>query len=148
MEGFERVFTDDEDEGGKKRQFKRWVDAVNRDYQARMDWCVAEKFADANHAPVARIAGDLHRNVKPGETITLDASASTDPDGNTLTFNWWQYQEAGTVKAKVDLANADTSKASSEIPNEPGKQLHIILEVSDDGEPALTHYQRIIFDVE
>lgn len=148
VEGFERVFIDDEDVGGKKHQFKRWVDAVNRDYQARMDWCVAERFADANHAPIARVSGDLRRIVKPGETISLDASASSDPDGDTLNFRWWQYLEAGSAKVKVNLSNAGTGLTIFEVPDEPGKQLHIILEVTDNGVPSMTHYQRIICNIE
>jgi hypothetical protein len=147
VNGFERVHVDAEDEEGRKFQLRRWVDAVNRDFQARMDWCVAGNFADANHAPVARVAGGLTRRAKPGETIRLDASASTDPDGNTLAFKWWHYSEAGTAETKVSLANADTATASVVVPNEPGRQLHLILEVMDDGSPSLVHYQRVIITV-
>jgi hypothetical protein len=141
--GFERVFIDAEDEGGKKHQFARWIDAVNRDFEARMDWCVAKNFADANHAPMARVAGGLARKAKPGETVRLDATASTDPDGNKLAFRWWQYREAGTAEAKVAIENADTKVAALVVPEEPGKVLHVILEVTDDGAPSLTHYQRV-----
>jgi len=148
VEGFERVYIDAEDEGGKKFQFARWIDAVNRDFQARMDWCVAEYFADANHAPVARVAGELNRTVKPGATMHLDARPSSDPDGDKLTFKWWQYREAGTAETKVTLTNPDSSAASFVVPDEPGKQLHIILEVTDDGEPVLVGYRRVICHIE
>jgi hypothetical protein len=148
VDGFERVYIDAEDEGGKKYQLARWIDAVNRDFQARMDWCVAEKFADANHAPVARVAGKLDRTVKPGATVHLDARESSDPDGDKLTFKWWQYREAGTAETKVTLTNADRSAASFVVPDEPGKQLHIILEVTDDGEPSLVGYQRVIVTID
>ena len=40
-----------------------------------------------------------------------------------------------------------STKASFFAPNEPGKQLHIILEVTDDGTPSLTHYQCIIMTI-
>jgi hypothetical protein len=33
------------------------------------------------------------------------------------------------------------------VPDEPGKQVHIILEVTDDGDPPLKGYQRIIFNI-
>ena len=43
------------------------------------------------------------------------------------------------------IANSDSpDKASFVAPNEPGKQVHIILEVTDNGTPELTGYQRVI----
>jgi hypothetical protein len=147
VDGFERVYIDAEDEGGRKYQLARWIDAANRDFEARMDWCVAASFAEANHPPVARVAGGLARTVSPGETVQLDASSSTDPDGDKLVFKWWQYHEAGSVEARVDIATANTAAASFVVPNEPGKQLHLILEVTDDGAPSLTSYQRVIVSI-
>ena len=147
VDGFERVYRDVEDDLGEKSQFKRWVDVVNRDYQARMDWCVAA-YADANHNPVAKVAGPLDRTVKPGERVTLDGSGSTDPDGDEITVKWWQYHEADSAAAKVALEGADSATASFEAPDEPGKTVHLILEVTDDGEPSLTHYQRVICRIE
>jgi hypothetical protein len=35
-------------------------------------------------------------DAEAGRQITLDASASTDPDNNALTFTWSHYPEAGT----------------------------------------------------
>jgi hypothetical protein len=33
------------------------------------------------------------------------------------------------------------------VPNEQGKTIHLILEVTDDGTPPLTRYRRIVFTV-
>ena len=44
--------------------------------------------------------------------------------------------------------NADSlDKASFVVPNEPGKQVQIILEVTDNGTPPLTGYQRVICNI-
>ena len=91
--------------------------------------------------------GALTRDVKAGETVKLAATA-TDPDGNKLTYKWWQYADADSVNAAVNIADSETlDQASFIVPNEPGKQLQIILEVTDDGTPTLTYYQRVICDI-
>lgn len=146
VDGFDRVYIDAEDEGGKKRQLARWIDAVNRDFEARMDWCV-KAFKDANHAPMARIAGRLDRTAQPGETMRLDGRATSDPDGNKLSFKWWQYHEAGSARTQVEIADADSPTASFVVPDEPGRTLHLILEVTDDGAPALVGYQRVVVTI-
>ena len=85
--------------------------------------------------------------MKPGGTVTLAATA-TDPDGNKLTFKWWQYADADSATATVAIARSDSpNRASFVVPNEPGKQIHIILEVTDNGAPPLTSYRRIVYNI-
>ena len=101
-------------------------------------------FRDANHAPAGKVKGALKREVKPGEVVWLEATA-TDPDKNQLSSRWWQYADADSVTNVVTIANADSlNQASFIVPNEPAKQVHLILEVTDDGTPPLTGYQRVI----
>ncbi len=128
--------------------FQRWLVAAQNDWAARADWCVANEFSKANHQPIARIEGESIRTVNAGERITLDASGSSDPDNNLLSYHWWQYQEAGTVATKVNLEiEKNGAKCTFAIPNEPGKQLHVILEVTDSGTPELKSYKRVIFNI-
>lgn len=124
----------------------RWIDAFQNDFAARADWCVKE-FQDANHAPVIHMNGALNRTVKADETVKLEATA-TDPDGNSLTARWWQYSDADSAATKVAIIQPDSLEcASFVVPEEPGKQLHLILEVTDDGAPPLSSYYRIVFDI-
>jgi hypothetical protein len=122
----------------------RWVDAIQNDFAARADWCV-KSYKDANHAPTVNLKHAANLNVKPGQVVQLSGMAK-DPDGNTLSYQWWQYEEAGTYKGKVAIQNADKSSASFTVPTDAtaGRTIHIILQVTDNGTPALTRYQRVI----
>jgi hypothetical protein len=135
------------DDGNRNKMYWRWVPAAQNDFAARMDWCV-KGFKEANHAPVAKVKGALMRNVKAGETVKLAATA-IDPDGDTLACKWWQYADADSATATVTIANSDSlDQASFVVPNEPGKQIHIILEVTENGEPSLVGYRRVICTVD
>jgi len=134
------------DDGDRNKMYWRWVPAAQNDFAARLDWCVKE-FKDANHPPVANVQGALKRDVKAGETVKLAATA-TDPDGDKLTYKWWQYADADSATATVTIDSADSlDKASFVAPNEPGKQIHVILEVTDNGTSALVGYQRVICNI-
>ena len=87
-------------------------------------------------------------NVRPGDTVRLDASESFDPDGDDLSFKWWHMPESGTWDGGVDVCNHDTRVAEVKVPEDAaGKTIHIICEVTDSGYPALTSYRRVILNV-
>jgi hypothetical protein len=80
--------------------------------------------------------------------VTLSADGSTDPDGDRLRYKWWQYAEVDTVTTRIDIARPTAGDgATFVVADEPGKTIHVILEVTDDGDPPLTRYQRIVFSV-
>lgn len=125
----------------------RWADVLQNDFAARADWCV-KPFDEANHPPLVQVNGELNRRAKAGETVRL-AGAVSDPDGDEFSVRWWQYAEADSADATVAITASDSlDNASFVAPDEPGKQVHIILEVTDNGTPPLTRYQRVIIDVE
>lgn len=125
----------------------RWREAFQRDFAARADWAVKD-YADANHAPAAAIAGPAALTVPSGTTVTLDATPSTDPDGDALTYRWWIYEEVGTYPGTVGIANAGSPVASLEAPRVSAPAtLHVILEVQDEGSPRLTRYRRVVITV-
>lgn len=135
------------DDGDPNKMFWRWIPAAQNDFAARLDWCVATNFTDANHPPVAKVKGPRKRDVQPGKTVRLAATA-TDPDSNQLTYKWWQYADADSATATVTITHSDSlDKASFVVPNEPGKQIQIILEVTDNGTPPLVGYQRVICNI-
>ncbi|MEM0896447.1 MAG: nucleoside hydrolase-like domain-containing protein [Verrucomicrobiota bacterium] len=132
----------------------RWREATYNNQICRMDWCV-QPFGKANHHPVAAIDGDLsnaiiHVNASAGETLSFDASASKDPDGDALVCRWWIYPEAGTYPGIVHLGSSDQSKIALNVPTGACEtQIHLILEVRDTSEIAsLFDYRRIVIDVD
>ena len=143
---------------GNHETIWRWREAYQNDFAARMDWTIfpPEK---ANHPPVAKIDGEMNITAKKSERINLSAVGSIDPDGDSLSYRWFCYGEAGTLATAtgstgqaIQVKNADQQKAWFEIPKygimPPGiGTIHIILAVTDQGTPRLTRYKRIIITV-
>ncbi len=130
----------------------RWAVAFQNDFKARMDWCV-KPYNEANHHPVARVkgfntSGIIQMNVRPGKRIGLDAGNSFDPDGRKLSFEWFIYPEAGTCKKPVSLDTTTGSETGLLVPDALAEEtIHIILAVTNNGEPPLTSYRRIILKI-
>ncbi|WP_347838398.1 nucleoside hydrolase-like domain-containing protein [uncultured Draconibacterium sp.] len=145
---FDHVYKDAVDDGDKKKSLRMWIDDVNNDFQARMDWCVAEKYADANHQPIIKTDGKHDRTVRAGEKVTLSAKKTIDPDGDKIDCKWWQYREAGTYDGKIQLNNPLSKKVSFVAPEvDKASTIHLIFQVTDSGKPALNSYQRMIITV-
>lgn len=130
----------------------RWRDHFQNDFAARMDWCV-KPYDEANHPPKAVVEGEKEVILQVGKTLTLDASGSTDPDGDELSYHWIHYPEAGNFwdwdwRGKIKLINPNSPKLTLEVPSNTNlthpQTTHIILAVTDNGEPNLTRYQRVI----
>ena len=125
---------------GYKQRF--YPDELN-DFMARMQWA-AEGCGNHNPEVVVR---STFINTQAGKTIVLDASRSYDPDGDTLTFLWWQQPEIGGTKLTIN--DADQSKATIHIPADAqGKTLHVICEVHDNGPFHLVAYRRVIINID
>ncbi|KAF9872733.1 hypothetical protein CkaCkLH20_09912 [Colletotrichum karsti] len=153
----------------------RWREAFQNDFAARMQWSLTDKLGAANHAPVAIVndstAGPepLLVEIEAGQKLVLDASRSYDPDGDAMTFRWFQYREVTGVTGllppmipDLDIANVDSEVPGKRVevqipppqvscleqlsgkPVENGHEYHIILELKDNGTPCLTTYKRVV----
>lgn len=147
----------------------RWREAFQNDFAARMDWTIQSP-AKANHAPAPVVNGSaglapITLKAKVGQSVTLDATASRDPDGNRLTYRWFAYDEAGFDGASpnpaLEITNGNTARATVKVTARcakswldlpqlkcpPVRTAHVILAVTDNGTPALTSYRRILIEV-
>jgi hypothetical protein len=126
----------------------RWRNDFQNDFAARMDWCT-KAFAETNHPPIPVLTHPDTLTVKSGEGFTLDAFNSYDPDGDNLSFLWFNYPEAGTWKKLIKVEGAENSHSASFIAPKVNKKetAHFILKLSDKGEPQLTRYKRVIVTI-
>lgn len=120
---------------------------AQRDFAARLTWSVTPQYARANHEPVVNLEGPLTVLASAGEKIRLNGAVS-DPDGNAVTINWWQFR-VGSYANKVIISNPASAQAEVLIPTDAvgGQTIHLILEATDNGTPSLTRYQRVIVTV-
>ena len=131
----------------------RWRQAYFDDFQCRMDWCVAS-YSEANHPPVAAINGDNSEKIHfwsatPGEEISLDGTASSDPDGDALRYHWWVYREPSTYQGDgVRVEGANTATPTIRISESTSGTIHLIFELADTNAIApLRDYRRLIIQV-
>jgi hypothetical protein len=130
---------------GYRTTIWRWRKDFQNDFAARMDW-TTKPYKGANHPPVVKLSHADTLTVKSGETFMMSAASSSDPDGDSLTYLWFQYPEAGSYKDEIKLGYAEnyhtvTGQAPAVAKTETA---HFIVKVSDRGSPALTRYRRVI----
>ena len=129
----------------------RWREAYQHDFAARIDWSNTNDYKEANHPPIVTLDHANEITVNSGEKVTLSGTA-TDPDGHNLSYKWIHYKEVGTLNASrrnwMELDDVDKKATSFTAPEvSTGKTAHLILAVTDDGEPSLTRYQRVVVNI-
>jgi hypothetical protein len=130
----------------------RWRRAYQHDFAARMDWNIAGEFKKANHNPVVVLNGNEGKSIARGRVnaggkVTLSARGSYDPDGDRLNYRWWVYSEAGRFSGRLDFPDPGVEVLEFIMPElGRGQELHIILEVTDSGEPSLSSYRRVVLN--
>ncbi len=91
---------------GFRETLWRWRDEFQNDFAARMDWTIKTP-ANSNHPPIVRLAHPDRVTVRSGDTVSLSALGTTDPDGDSLSYQWLQYPEAGTYLKTIEMWGAE-----------------------------------------
>ncbi len=149
-QGVNKFFSDAVDDGDRMHGQWIWLLDIQADFAARMDWCIMD-YESANHYPELPEDLPLEIQVQPGDVISLDARGCSDPDGDKLHYNWWHYLYAGKSQADSPLPIKGSDKANAKInipENVAGKEIHIVLEVSDEAQNSLKRYHRIVIHVQ
>ena len=150
-----RVYRDAHDAVGEVTDARvtvwRWREAFQNDFGARLDWCVADDFNQANHNPIAVLNGDATRRVvnleaKSDDTVKLSAAGSHDPDGHPFTTTWFVYREAGTFDVTLNETSAEATSFVAPSVQEP-VTIHVVLQLEDQGASSLFAYRRAIVTV-
>jgi len=125
----------------------RWREDFQNDFAARMDWCIAE-YKNANHPPIPVINQKDEITVKSGQGFGIDASDTYDPDGDSFSYLWFDYPEAGTYKKPIKISPENYNNIWVTAPDVEKKEtVHIILKITDKGTPQLSRYKRIIVTI-
>lgn len=124
--------TSDTNRSDPKTTISRWRKDFQNSFQARMDWCT-KRYEEANHEPTVvleGLAGNIMiRQVRPGDTISLSAAGSSDPDGNHLSIIGG-YTKKPEAARKKSIYQAHTPRRP------PSQSLH------RPGQAAFTSYCR------
>jgi hypothetical protein len=134
---------------GNRETIWRWRMEYQNDFAARMLW-TTKSFSESNHAPLIKLGHSDKLTVKSGESFRLSAAGTTDPDGDSMSYLWFQYPEAGTYKGNISFRpySPNMYEVPFTAPNvDKVETIHFILKVTDKGTPALTSYRRVIVNV-
>lgn len=126
----------------------RWRDDFQNDFAARIAW-TTRPFAEANHPPVPVLNTPDRITVQSGAGFGVSARGTTDPDGDSLSYQWFIYPEAGSFRGHLEIEGANNSDGvwlHAPAVDRP-ETVHLILRVTDKGSPALSRYRRVIVTV-
>ncbi len=133
----------------ERDELERWIPDAKKSFLNRLQWSVKEP-GEVNHEPVAVVNDDrtnriIHLQAGGGEEIRLDASTSFDPDGDDLSFKWFRYIEADTYQGEFEIDTPKEPVQSVVVPSDLSTHdIHLVLEVRDNGTPDLVTYRRVI----
>jgi Protein of unknown function (DUF1593) len=142
------VFSTVDNKGYKSIQATiwRWREEYQNDFAARIGW-TTKNYNEVNHPPIPKLAHSDHLTVRSGEQFHLNAAGTIDPDGDSMSYLWFQYPEAGTYRGLVSFRPYASNLYNLTVTAplvDSAQTIHFILKVSDKGTPQLTRYKRVI----
>ena len=89
----------------------------------------------------------MHVTAAPGAAMAHRHRDRSDK--NTLSIRWWQYAGADTYPGTIAFAAPGSLKTTFQLPPDAasGQTIHALIQVTDNGAPPLTSFQRVIVTV-
>ena len=134
---------------GNRETIWRWREEYQHDFAARICWTTNTP-DHCNHPPIPSLEHADKLTVKSGEQFYLSAKGTRDPDGDSMSYLWFCYKEAGSYKGDISLRPYAPNLYRLPViaPNvKKAETIHFVLKVTDKGTPALTRYKRVIVTV-
>lgn len=131
----------------------KWRQHILNDFAVRMLWTTTSVYEDVNHYPVVKVNGSgskkcMFIDTEAGSDLEFDAGESYDPDYDQINYRWFVYREPSTYKGMINLEKKSNGVCRFNVPlDAKGKNIHLILEITDDGSPQLTSYKRFVLNV-
>lgn len=127
-----------------------YVADIQRSFASRVDWCAADTYEKAEHAPTLSIEEGIDLTASAGQLLTLHAKAASNDPGCTVSITWKIYREAGAGWSEQVSGGTEGTTISIRIPHEAktGDQLHLIARAQSNGHHRLTHYQQVIITIQ
>lgn len=130
-------------------ELERWIPDAKKSFLNRLQWSVKDP-DEVNREPVAIVNGDRTNRIlmvqaRPGEEIRLNASKSYDPDGDDTSIRWFRYAEADSYEGDFEISQPTHKVQNFVVPKDlDNDNIHLVLEVRDNGSPDLVAYRRVI----
>ncbi len=126
----------------------RWINEFQNDFAARVDWGTTRNYKDGNHVPSVKVRQGLNLTRRAGSTVQLCVKA-VDPDRDKVAVSARQYEEADTYPGTVSITDSRRGGYRFTVPTDAiaGQTIHVIIQATDDGTPALTRYARVVVTV-
>ena len=130
-------------------ELERWIPEVKNSFLNRLQYS-RKNPEEVNHEPLAVVNGDktnqiIKLKVRLNKKVKLNASGSSDPDKDKVSYRWFYYKEASTYTADISIKSPSSVIQEITLPKDIGdKNIHLVLEVKDNGSPALVAYRRVI----
>ncbi len=143
------AYTDRDGNTSELESMWPYVCDIQRDFAARVAWCSAKKYEDAEHAPKLSIREGTDLTAAPGERVSIHPIAeAADEDAKVMVFCriYPEVSAPGSVFVSVsscgDCAELTVPKSA-----ESGDEFHLIVKAQADGHFRLVRYQQVIIKV-
>ena len=143
------AYTDRDGNTSELESMWPYVCDIQRDFAARVAWCSAEKYEDAEHAPKLSIKEGTDLTAAPGEKVSIHPIAEAQDQGSKVMVFCRIYPEVSAQDSIFVSVSSNGKCLEFTIPKtaEPGDEFHLIVKAQADSHFRLVQYRQVIIKV-